>query len=474
MATPAWRELFGGGHGGRAVALAAGVTLHAVNIFVVATIMPSVVADIGGLAWYAWNATLFTVGSIIGAAAAAELLARRGARGAYGLGTLVFAAGTFVCGAAPAMPVLLAGRTLQGVGGGLLFALSYAVIRLVLPQHLWPKAIALVSGTWGVAALSGPFVGGIFAELGQWRFAFWSVLVATAAFAVLCARVLPPSGAQPSGQSGTTAMRFPIRRLALLAGAALAISGASVVPSLWVNAAGLVVALILLTLMVRLESAATVRLLPSDAFRPRSALGGIYLTMALVICGTNCIIFVPYLLQTIHGLTPLGAGYLTILQAMGWTIGSIASSGTGERRAPLLVTLGPLVTLTGLAGLALRMPAASDGHPLALAVIAALLCMVGMGIGIGWPHLLTRVMTVAPESERGLASSSLSTVQLVASAFASALAGVVVNLAGLTIPGGPAGAAHAAMWLFAVFAILMLLAVMSASVIAARMRAAPL
>ncbi len=312
MATPGWRELFGGGHGGRAIALAAGVTLHAVNIFVATTIMPSVVAEIGGLAYYAWNATLFIVGSIVGSALASELLARHGARGAYRIAALAFAAGSLAAALAPTMPVLLAARALQGLGGGMLFALSYALIRLVLPQELWPRAIALGSGTWGAAALSGPFVGGIFAESGQWRLAFWAVLAATGAFALLCARVLPAPGTAPPP---IAAGRFPSRRLALLAGAALAISGASVVPSLWVNAAGLAVALLLLVAMVRLERAATVRLLPSDALRPATPLGAVYLTMGLVTVGTNAIVFVPLLLQVLHGLSPLGAGYLTVLQA---------------------------------------------------------------------------------------------------------------------------------------------------------------
>ncbi|WP_374449878.1 MFS transporter, partial [Stella sp.] len=419
-------------------------------IFVASTIMPSVVAEIGGLAYYAWNATLFIVGSIVGSALASDLLGRRGAHGAYRLAAAAFAAGSLLAALAPSMPVLLAARALQGLGGGLLFALSYAVIRLVLPQPLWPRAIALVSGTWGVAALSGPFVGGIFAELGQWRLAFWAVLAATGAFYALCTRVLPaPSAAPPAGPAG----RFPSRRLALLAGAALAISGASVVPSLWINAAGIAVAGLLLLAMVRLERAASVRLLPSDALRPATPLGAVYLTMALITVGTNAIVFVPLLLQVLHGRSPLGAGYLTVLQALGWTLGSLLSAGSAPRRAMRAMVLGPAAMATGLALLAWRMPLPSGDEPLAIAGIGLLLGMVGLGVGFAWPHLLTRAMTVASEAERSLASSSISTVQLVTSAFASALAGVVANLGGIIEPGGAAGAASAAFWLFATFTL---------------------
>lgn len=448
MATSGWRDLFGGGHGGRAVALATGVTLHAINVFVATTIMPSVIAEIGGLAYYAWNSTLFVVGSIIGSALASEVLARRGAPGAYRIATAAFAAGTLACALAGSMPMLLVGRGVQGLGGGMLFALSYALIRLVLPQPLWSRAIALISGTWGVAALSGPFVGGVFAEIGHWRLAFWTVLAATAAFALLCRRVLPADGDAPA----PSPPRFPSRRLALLAGAALAISGASVIPSLAVNAAGIALALLLLTAMVRLEHQASVRLLPSDALRPASPLGAVYLTMALTTVGTNAIVFVPLLLQTLHGLTPLGAGYLTVLQALGWTMGSLLSAGGRDGRAEKVIVAGPAMMSVGLAVLAWRMPLASGGDPAAVALLGTLLAMVGAGIGASWPHLLTRVMTVAPEAERSLASSSISTVQLVTSAFASALAGVVANLAGITDPGGIAGASNAARWLFGVFA----------------------
>ena len=462
MATPGWRELFGGGHGGRAIALAAGVTLHAVNIFIASTIMPSVVAEIGGLAYYAWNATLFIVGSIIGSALASDLLARRGVRGAYGMAAIAFAAGSLLAALAPSMPVLLAARGLQGLGGGLLFALSYALIRLVLPQALWPRAIALVSGTWGVAALSGPFVGGVFAEIGQWRLAFWAVLVATAAFALLCARVLPPHSVAPAVGP---AKRFPIRRLALLAGAALAISGASVIPSLAVNAAGIALAVLLLFAMVRLERTATVRLLPSDALRPATPLGAVYLTMALITVGTNAIVFVPLLLQVLHGRSPLEAGYLTVLQALGWTLGSLLSAGSGSARARRAMVLGPAAMALGLALLAWRMPIPSGGNPLPVAALGFLLGVVGLGVGVAWPHLLTRAMTVAEESERSLASSSISTVQLVTSAFASAMAGVVANLGGIIDPGGPIGAANAAFWLFGVFAAGPLVAAVAAGLL---------
>lgn len=171
-ANAGWAALLSGANGVRSLALAGGVVLHAVNVYIATTILPSVVKDIGGIDYYAWNTTLFVAASILGSALSARLLGAAGPRGAYIVATLVFACGALLCAFAPSMPIMLAGRLVQGLGGGFLFALSYAMIRLVFDEALWPRAMALVSGMWGVATLVGPAVGGIFAELGAWRAAF--------------------------------------------------------------------------------------------------------------------------------------------------------------------------------------------------------------------------------------------------------------------------------------------------------------
>ncbi|WP_131829633.1 MFS transporter, partial [Teichococcus deserti] len=173
-----WGALLGREHGPAALALTGGVALHAVNVHIVTTVLPSVVREIGGLDWYAWNISLFVVASIIGSGLSVRALARLGPRGACLLALAFFAAGSIGCATAASMPWMLAGRSVQGLGGGGLAALSYALIRLVFPAPLWPRAVALVSGMWGVATLCGPALGGVFAGQGegQWRMAFWSLL----------------------------------------------------------------------------------------------------------------------------------------------------------------------------------------------------------------------------------------------------------------------------------------------------------
>jgi len=450
---PGWAALLSGRNGVRSLALAGGVVLHAINVYIATTILPSVVRDIGGIDYYAWNTTLFVTASILGSALSSRLLMRAGPRGAYVLATLLFALGTCLCAFAPSMPVMLAGRIVQGLGGGFLFALSYAMIRLVFSEALWPRAMALISGMWGVATLIGPAVGGIFAQLGLWRAAFWSLIPVAALFVLLAVVVLPKSHAGKNERSP-----LPVTQLALLIAAVLVISAASVSTSLSWGIGGLVGAAVLTALLITTENRARYRLLPEGALRMTTALGALYATLSLLaITVTSSEIFVPLFLQVLHQQSPLAAGYLAALMAAGWTLGSIASAGARGKAINLAILAGPVLGVGGMVALAVLMPAQSDGGGWAIAPLCVALVAIGLGVGLAWPHLLTRVLRVASAGEQELAAASITTVQLFATALGAALAGMVANIAGLTDPAGITGTANAAGWLFGVFACASLL-----------------
>ena len=110
-----WADLLHGANALRSIALAGGVALHAINVYIVTTILPSVIQEIGGLEYYAWNTTLFVVTSIIGSALSAKLIETLGPRAAYLAAVAIFTAGAVACALAPTMPVLLAGRSIQGL-----------------------------------------------------------------------------------------------------------------------------------------------------------------------------------------------------------------------------------------------------------------------------------------------------------------------------------------------------------------------
>lgn len=451
--TAAWGDLFRGRNGWRAVALTGGVALHAVNVHIVTTVLPSVVAEIGGLDWYAWSTTLFVVGSIVGATLSVRLLAALGPRGACLAALAAFTAGSIGCALAPAMPWLLAGRTVQGVGGGLLAALSYGLIQLVFAPRLWSRAVALVSGMWGVATLCGPAVGGLFAQAGHWRWAFWSLLPLAALQALLVAVQLRPAAGVRHVRPADMP-RIPALQIGLLAASVLLIAASEFAPVLAWQAVGVAAGLGLGVAATRVDGRAAVRLLPTGAYAVRAPMGAIYAGVVLLMIGTTTEIFVPYFLQLLHGHSPLLAGYLTAAMAGGWSAGSLLSSGRSGAGADRMLRAGPVACALGLAVLAVLMPAhgrlAAGAETL---LVAIALGAVGLGVGIGWPHLVTRVMSLAPAGQEGLASASITTVQLYGMAVGAAVAGLVANAAGLTAPGGVAGARSAAFWLFASFAL---------------------
>jgi len=158
-------------------------------------------------------------------------------------------------------------------------------------------------------------------------------------------------------------------------------------------------------------------------------------------------------LQTLHGHSPLAAGYLTAAMAGGWSVASLLSAGRTGKRADRMLRLGPVLSMAGLIGLLLLVPVPRFTPALQTLGIALALACTGFGVGIGWPHLLTRVLTLAPPGEENLASASITTVQLYGMAIGAAVAGLVANAAGLTEPGGLAGAESAASWLFGGFAL---------------------
>jgi MFS family permease len=451
-----WMELLRGGNAARSAVIGGGMVLHAINVFIVVTILPTVVREIGGLRYFAWNTTLYVMASLIGGACCARLLRRYGPRPTYRLALGVFALGTATCALAPAMSVLLAGRFVQGLGAGTLSALSFTMVRLLFPEWLWTRGFAVISATWGAATLLGPAVGGVFAGYHAWRAAFWSLLAATPFLALLVEFSLPRDMSREGGPLAPLA----VGNLALLAACVLCISAGSMslVPA-W-NLAALGAAVAGLALFTKLESGAGARVLPHGACNPATPLGAVYAAMLALLIAVTAEIFVPYFLQTLHGLPPLHAGYLSALMSLGWTCGSVTISSLAPRTARAALSYAPLVLASGLLGLSVLMP--WTGLPENANVLIAI-CLVAMGFGIGvcWPQLGTLALQNAPEGEKELAAASITTVVMVGNAFGSALGGVVTNLAGLSVPGGVHGAASAAGWLFRLYIAAPLLAMLA-------------
>jgi len=422
--------------------LVGGVLLHSMNVLMLATVLPSVVDNLGGAALMSWTSSAFLASSIVAATCTGYLTAIMGARAVFCAGALIFGAGALVCAMAPSMGQIVAGRFVQGFGGGLLTAMAYVLVRNTFPDKLWARAFALLAGGWSLSILVGPMVGGAFARYGDWRGAFFAVAALACVLAAVAFRALPRT------LGGGAGRRVPGLRVALicLAIAAMSLTAVASHPVAKVGLFVGAIAALVLTLMV--DRRAATPLLPSDAFSLDSATGiGLWIALLVSISYSPLQIFVPIFLQVLHGLDPLGAGYMVAGASLGWTAISLVVAGLPPRHTDRLLIAGPVMMAAGLLGVALLMPL----EP-ALVVFPAIV-VTGAGMGSCWVFIAQRVMTGARKGEEDTAASSVATVQQTGFALGAALAGLVANAAGLSGGLDRTDIASAAFWVPASFVV---------------------
>ncbi|GAB2485428.1 MFS transporter [Streptosporangium sandarakinum] len=421
---PAWRELLGREHLGAAIVLAGGVLVGAINIYLAASLLPTAVADLGGASFYAWNMTVYLVAMVVATTLTGRLLSRWGNVGAYVLGFATFTAGSLACALSPAMAVLLISRGVQGLGAGLLSGLGFAVIRAALPARLWTRGAALMSAMYGVGNFAGPALGGLFAQFGSWRPAFGVMAVIAAGCGEMVPRVLP------RGERGGIRVAIPAGSLLLVMAAAGAVSVTGVVTGTLAKAAGIGVALLLVAGFIVHERRSELRVLPRTTYRRDSSLKWVYLTLGLLAFGVAVESFLPLFGQRLAGLPPVVAGFFAAAISLGWSVTQIGSSSvTGERTVRRLRVFGPILLALGLfvQGLLQR----ADTPIWLVLVWVPVLFVAGAGIGLAYPHLSVAAMSSTSDPEEGgRAAAAIATVTSLAIAFGTAVAGILVNLAG--------------------------------------------
>jgi MFS family permease len=421
--------------------LLGGVLLHSMNVLIVATVLPSIVAEVGGATMMSWPTTAFLASSILAATCTGLLTVAIGARNAFCVGALIFGVGALLCAHAASMGHFIAGRFVQGFGGGLLSAVAYILVRSTFPEPAWPRVLALISGAWSVSILVGPLAGGVFARHGDWRGVFIGVTALAVLLVAAAIRALPRAPRERAG----ALPRMPGARVALICLAIIALSSAAVTDAPVVKAGLIALTLAALAGMLRLNRSAAERLLPSDAFSLHSVTGvGMWSALLLAIAYSPLQIFVPLFLQRLHGFDPLAAGYAVAASSLGWTIAALAVAGLSNVWSRRMLVLGPTAMAIGLIGVGV-LGAAGPIAGLLLAIV-----MVGLGIGMCWAFVAQRVMGGAAREEATIAASAMPTVQQVGLALGGAAAGLVANMAGLS-GGDVAGIAQAAFWVPASF-----------------------
>jgi len=402
--------------------VAPAIILAAIDQTIVATALPAIAASLGVVENLSW----VVVAYLIAATVAAPVFGRLG--DTFGRRQLLLVAlgvnflGAAACAAAPEFAVLVAGRLLQGFGGGGLATMSMALIGEAIPPRERGRFQAYIVAAFTTASCLGPIAGGWLTQHFGWRAVFWALLPVMLAALPLALRV-PRRGGNHGG-----GFRFDwpgvLLFAAFVAPALLALGQAQKVnlAALPLGLGLLAVAVLALVLLLKWEAKAPDALLPL----PLLADPTVWRANALTACAHGALvallIFLPIYLQSVRGLPPAEALVLMLPLSLGGAIGGL--------------TAGTLMTRTGIG-----MPFACGGLALAgcslLAVavlapglgngaLALLLGLVSMGMGFSYPVVQITVQVAGGNHRLGAAAASVQFFRTFGAAMATALLGALL------------------------------------------------
>jgi predicted MFS family arabinose efflux permease len=388
---------------GLTVGLVLTITLVATESLAIAAAMPIVARDLGGADLYGWVFSAFFLGSLMGIAVVGAVIDDRGMVLPFTAGLVLFAAGLLVGGLAPSMPVLIAARFVQGLGGGAVPPIAYVAIGRALPTVLRPRMFATLSTAWVLPGIFGPGVAGFVAEALHWRFVFLGLLPLLAVSGTIAFRALGAAEREhpPGRRAGATTGRRHRRTLVLAAGVA---AGTGLLTAGLPQPDPLAAALL----------AGPGLLLTVAAFRALTPPGTLSLRRgypaAILLRGVTTFAFFaidPYvtlLLVDVRGwsaaLAGLGLTGATVL----WSVGAWVQARLSSRRTPDrfvqagLPIIGVGIALTGLA----LLPAV----PAVVAVPA--FSFAAFGMGLAYSQYAIVVLRDAPVDAQGVSSAALS------------------------------------------------------------------
>ena len=374
------------------------IVVIAFEFMAVATALPVAARELGGLSLFAWALTGFLGAAMFANGIGGGLCDRLGPRLPLGAGGLAFAAGLLVSGLSTSMPMLIAGRVVQGLGAGLTVVAVYVVIGQSYPESLRPKVMSLLSTAWVVPSVVGPFIAGGLTQYVSWRWAFLALvpLVPLPLFVVLPR--LASSGSSAARAPGRTGMAL---MMALGAGV-LQWAGLEAEHRRWWVAALAAAA------GGALAGYGAWRLFPAGTLRLRRGLPSVVAFRGVVSGGFfACEAYVPLMLVEHRGSTPTWAGLTVAATAIGWASGSWWQGRSGLRmHRSELVRLGAAVTTLGVAvtGTACVVTSALV-VPVWLAGVGLLIGGVGMGLSMSSNSVL--LFDLSQPGEQGVNSAAM-------------------------------------------------------------------
>lgn len=423
---PGAGSLFAPGRRAACVGAVTLVSMLAFEAMAVAAAMPAITASLGGDALYslAFGGMLAT--SIVGMVVAGHLCDAAGALRASAVGLAVFTAGLLLAGTANHMVVVVAGRVVQGLGGGMLGVALYVGTGQVVPKALHPRLFALFAAAWVLPGLLGPPLAAALVAMLGWR----SVFLAVALAAPLAALLLLPALAALPRPHGTH--RAPPRAVAW----ALAAAAGALLLNVAGGLPGLPAVLAATLAGAALALVAARSLLPVGALVAARGLPTVIALRGLLAAGfATAEAFVPLYLTRTEGWSLAGAGAALSTGALLWSAGSAVQSrlhGDATRAAGL--SAGLALVAIGIVTAALP---ALFGVPAGVLMLGW--AMAGFGIGLAFPMLSVLTLKFSPPAEQGRNASALQLGDALCSSAALAAAGLVFAHAGTSGRAGFAG-----------------------------------
>ncbi len=390
------------------------VATVAFETLAVATILPAVVADLGDLHLYGWAFSAFLLAQLVGIVAAGLLADERGPVLPFALGILLFAVGLIIGGLAPSMPVLIAGRALQGLGGGAISAVAYVGVGRGYAEAAKPKMLAWLSTAWVVPGLVGPGLAGIMAESFGWRSVFLALVPLPLITGFLAVPSLRRMAAGVAAEDGRARL---VSAIGLALGAGLLLTGISL--------PNLAPALALLAIGLALMVATLRRLLPEGTMRAAPGMPAAVATMAvmnLAFFGVD--VFVPLALVEVRGTTVAFAGIALTVATLAWSGGSWVQARTAERISRRAMTRAGIALL----GLAIGLTAAVLFPLVPLPVGIAGWGVAGLGMGLAYTTLSLAVLELVEPGLEGEAAASLNLASVLGSGLGAGIGGALIAL----------------------------------------------
>ena len=430
------------------------VWLHASMVTAISTMIPSIVEQIGGIALVPWNFALYDVGTIVAGAGSGLLVHRYQMRSPMAVAATIFAVGSIVCALADAMPILVAGRALQGIGGGALIAIFFIGIGSLFPAQLMLRAIGAVSAIWGASAFVGPLIGALFVQHLSWQLAFWSFSVAAIALSIWI-RIGISMKEQPN--PSVTNHQFPVRRLGVLSIAVLLIAAGGINVSIVKTPVLVAAGIVFLMLFIKMDAARLQdRLLP---IKPVGFHSTVAAGLTMIICFTMATmaitVYGPLLVVYLHQVSIITAGYIVACTSVGWSLAAVACSGIPPSLDTRAIITGMTMLTVSIIGFFFFI---TTGPVLLLALLALI---EGAGFGTAWASILRRMLKAADSDDRARVSAAIPTIQRLGYAIGAAWIGIVANAGGLGINVSADTTRSVAKWVFAAslpFALLGMLA----------------